>query len=62
MKPTLLVCVQRLGKDVITSKYHDDGEIFINQSKYSMLQLPRHDSLTMEVGDFLDLESTFCIV
>lgn len=54
----LLVGIERLGEDVVTGKDHDNGEVLVNQSKDTVLELSRHDGLAMEVGDFLDLEST----
>ena len=55
----MLVSVKGLSKDIITGKNHDDGQVLIYQGQNTMLQLSRHDSLAMEVGNFLDLESTY---
>ena len=54
----LLVCVERLGEDVVTGKDHDDREVLVDQSQDTVLELARHDSLAVKVRDLLDLEST----
>jgi hypothetical protein len=53
-----LVCVERLGEDVIPGKDHDNRKVLVDQSQDTVLELTRHDSLAVEVRDFLDLEST----
>lgn len=55
---TLLVSVQRLLEDAIASEDHDDGQVLIHQGQHSVLQFTRHDSLAMQVRDFLDLQGT----
>ncbi|CAF3449092.1 unnamed protein product [Fusarium graminearum] len=54
----LLVGVEGLLEEVITGQDHDDGEVLIDQGQDTVLQLTRHDSLAVKVGDFLDLEGT----
>ena len=54
----MLVGVERLLEDVVTGEDHDDWQVLVNKSQHTVLQLTGHDSLTVEVGDFLDLEST----
>ena len=54
----LLVGVERLGEDVVTGKDHDNRKVLVNQSQDTVLELTGHDSLAVEVRDFLDLEST----
>jgi hypothetical protein len=54
----LLVSVERLGEDVVAGKNHDNGQVLVNKCKNTVLELSRHDSLAMKVGDFLDLKST----
>lgn len=55
---TLLVGVEGLLEEVIACKDHDDGEVLVDQSKHTVLELTRHDRLAVEVRDFLDLQST----
>lgn len=55
---TLLVGVERLLEEVITGEDHDDGQILIYESKNTVFQLTGHNSLTVKVGNFLDLQST----
>jgi hypothetical protein len=55
----LLVGVERLLEEIITSENHDDGEVLVDESQHTVLQLTRHDGLTVEVRNFLDLQSTF---
>jgi hypothetical protein len=57
-RPTLLISIQRLLPDIIPGENHDDREIFVDESQDTMLQLTRHDSLAMKVGNFLDFEGT----
>ena len=54
----LLVCVERLGKDVVASQDHDNGQILVHERQHAVLQLARHDCFAVEVGDFLDFERT----
>ncbi|KAI6754186.1 hypothetical protein HG530_012700 [Fusarium avenaceum] len=54
----LLVGVEGLLEEVITGEDHDDGEVLINQGQDTVLQLTRHDSLAVKVGNFLNLEGT----
>jgi hypothetical protein len=54
----LLVGVEGLLEEVVTGEDHDDGEVLIDQGQDTVLQLTRHDSLAVKVGDFLDLEGT----
>lgn len=54
----LLVGVEGLFEEVITGEDHDDGKVLVDQSQDTVLQLTRHDSLAVKVGDFLNLEST----
>lgn len=55
---TLLVGVERLLEEIIASENHDDGKVLVDQGEDTVLQFARHDGLTMQVGDLLDLEST----
>ena len=54
----LLVGVERLLEEVVTGEDHDDGKVLINQGQDTVLQLTRHDSLTVKVRDFLNLKGT----
>jgi hypothetical protein len=54
----LLVGVQRLLEEVVTGEDHDDGKVLIDQGQDTVLQLTGHDSLTVKVRDFLNLEGT----
>ncbi|KXT02277.1 hypothetical protein AC579_8322 [Pseudocercospora musae] len=54
----LLVGVERLGEDVVAGEDHDDWEILVDKRKNTVLQLTRHDSLAVEVGNLLDLEGS----
>ena len=54
----MLVGVEGLLEQVVTGENHDDGQVLINESQNTVLQLTRHDSLAVEVGNFLDLEGT----
>jgi hypothetical protein len=54
----LLISIQRLCKDVVSGKNHDERQVLIDEGKDTVLQLARHDGFTMKIGDFLDLEST----
>ena len=56
---TLLIGVQGLLEEVVAGKDHDDGEVLINQGQDTVLELPRHDSLAVKVGNLLDLQGTF---
>jgi hypothetical protein len=55
----LLICIERFGEDVVSGQDHDDGKLLVDQSQHTVLQLTRHDSFAVQVGDFLDLESAF---
>lgn len=55
----LLVRVERLGEDLITSEDHNDGQVLVNEGENTVLELTRHDSLAVQVRNFLDLEGTF---
>lgn len=57
-KLTLLVGVERLLEDLVTGEDHDNGEVLVNQGQNTVLQLTGHDSLAVEVGNFLDLQRT----
>ena len=59
MKLTLLVRIQGFRKNLIPGQNHDNGKVFIDQSQYTMLQFTGHDSLAVEIRDFLDLQGTF---
>ena len=48
-KPTLLVRIQGLRKNLITSENHDDRQIFVHQSQDTMLQLTRHNCFAMQI-------------
>jgi hypothetical protein len=54
----LLVGVQGLAEDSVTGKDHDDGEVLIDQSQNSVLQLSGHDGLTVKVRNLLNLQGT----
>lgn len=54
----MLVCVQGLGKEVVAGEDHDDRQVLVNKSQNTVLQLTRHDSLAVKVGNLLDLQST----
>lgn len=54
----MLISVERLLEDLIAGQDHDDGEVLVDEGKDTVLQLTRHDSLAVKVGNFLDLEST----
>lgn len=54
----MLVCVQGLGEEVVTGEDHDDRQVLVNKSQNTVLQLTRHDSLAVKVGNLLDLQST----
>lgn len=55
---TLLIGVERLLEEVVAGQDHDDGQVLVDQSQHTVLQLTRHDSLTVQVRDLLDLEGT----
>jgi len=55
----LLVGVEGLGKDGVASEDHDDGQVLVDEGEDTVLQLAGHDSLAVEVGDFLDLEGAW---
>lgn len=52
----LLVGVERLGEDGVTGEDHDDGEVLVDESEDTVLQLTGHDGLAVEVTNLLDLE------
>ena len=54
----LLVCVERLGEDVVAGKNHDNWQRLVDKGEDTVLELTRHDSLAVKVRNFLDLEST----
>ena len=52
----LLVGVEGLGEDGVTGEDHDDGEVLVDESEDTVLQLTGHDGLAVEVTNLLDLE------
>ena len=57
-KHTLLVGIERLGKNVVSSENHNDWEILVNKSENSVFEFARHDGLAVEIGDLFDLQGT----
>lgn len=54
----MLVGVERLLEQVITGQDHDDGEVLVDESQHTVLELTGHDGLAVKVGNFLDLQGT----
>ena len=54
----MLVSVERLLEEIITSQDHDDREVLVDKGEDTVLELTRHDGLAVKVGNFLDLQST----
>ena len=53
---TLLIRIQRFGKNVVTGQNHDDGQILIDQGQDTMLEFTRHDSFAVQIRNLLDLQ------
>jgi hypothetical protein len=46
---TLLVRVERLCKNIVPGKNHDDWQVLVYQCQDAMLELARHDSLAVKI-------------
>jgi len=52
---TLLIGVQALLEQVIPSEDHDDRQILVHQRQHAVFEFSAHNSLTVQITNFLDL-------